>query len=360
MEYESRSLRNDIPVFDNHCHVCFPEPIDVTLQGFENYIHKLNLSALGILSAPRVHHTGVEVDILENLKVLYLKERLSIPVYAYAGFVDHTDDSEEYVQFAKIALEMGFDGFKTLEQHPSNRKKIGKGLCHPSFDPFFDYIGEAGVPIVCHVGDPRFNWDLATASESAKMLGRVYGDGFLSLDALYDEMSEVFRKHPDVKFILAHFYFKSDDYAGLVALMEQYPNICLDLTPGTEMFPGFSRDIEKWKNFFLRYSQRIIMGSDLYGAGYGLNRHRLVRCFLETEEPFVANDRGDVVTPLHLSDTLLADIYSNNVKRLLSCNPKPVDRQKAYAACRDIADRRWDELNEIGKENLQTLLKFWR
>ena len=360
MEYESRSLRNDIPVFDNHCHVCFPNPIDVILQGFENYIRELNLSALSILSGPRSSHSDVEVDILENLKVLYLKERLSIPVYAYAGFVDHTDDSEEYVQFAKSALEMGFDGFKTMEQHPTIHKKIGKGLCHPSFDPFFDYIGEAGVPIVCHVGDPRFNWNLATASESAKMLGRVYGDGFLSLDALYDEMSEVFQKHPDVKFILAHFYFKSDDYDGLVALMEQYPNICLDLAPGTEMFLGFSKDIEKWKGFFLRYSQRIILGSDLYGAGYGLNRHRLVRCFLETEEPFVSNDRGDVVIPLHLQDSLLADIYSNNAKKLLGSEPKPVDRKKAYAACQKIATQRWEELSEMGKMNLETLLKFWK
>lgn len=359
MEYESRIPRNDIPVLDNHCHICFPEPIDDTLNGFESHVRELGISALSILSAPRVTHTGMELDILENLKVLYLKDRLSVPVYAYAGIIDFSDRGEEYVTFAKSALDMGFDGFKSLEQHPTDRLKNGFGLCDPSFDPFFDYIGQAGVPIVCHIGDPRFNWSLDTASESAKALGRVYGSNFPTLDFLYDEMSQVFEKHPNVKYILAHFYFKSDDYDSLAELMERYPNICLDLTPGTEMFFNFSKDIELWNAFFRRYSQRIIFGSDLYGAGYGVNRHRLVRCFLETEKVFVANDEGGIITPINLQDNLLADIYYNNAKRLLGGEPKQVDRQKAYAACKYIAENRFDELNEVGKENLETFLRFW-
>lgn len=359
MEYESRKLRNDIPVMDNHCHVCFPEPIEDTVQGFESHIQELGISALGILSAPRVSHTGMDVDILENLKVLYLKERLSVPVYAYAGIIDFSDQAEDYVSFARSALEMGFDGFKSLEQHPKDRKRLGKGLCDPSFDPFFDYIGQTGVSIVCHVGDPRFNWSFETATESAKMLGRVYDSSYPTLDSLYDEMGEVFKKHPNVKFILAHFYFRTDDYDGLTALMERYPNICLDLTPGTEMFPNFSKDLDLWRNFFLRYSRRIIMGSDLYGAGYGVNRHRLVRCFLETEEPFVANDRGDIILPFHFPADILTDIYCNNAKHLLGGEPKHVDRQKAYAACKYIAENRMGELNEIGKENLRIFMKYW-
>ena len=359
MEYESRKLRTDIPVFDNHCHVCFPEPIEDTQRGFERYIQELGISALGILSAPRVRHTGMDVDILENLKVLYLKERLSVPVYAYAGFIDYSDDGEDYVAFAKSALAMGFDGFKSLEQHPAERKKFGRPLCLPSFDSFFDYLGEVGAPIVCHIGDPRFNWSLDTASESAKMLGRVYDDHFLTLDELYDEMGQVFRKHPNVKFILAHFYFRTDDHDGLVELMECYPNICLDLTPGTEMYLNFSKNPELWRNFFLRYSQRIIMGSDLYGAGYGSNRHRLVRAFLETGEPFAVNDKADVVTPLKLPDKVLSDICFQNARRLLAHDPNPVDREKAFAACKYIAQHRYHELNEIGKENLRTFMKFW-
>ena len=75
-------------IFDNHCHICFPELIDSTVQGFESHIKNLQLTEIGLLSCPRTSHTGQEVDYLENLKVLYLKEHLSVPVYAYAGFLE--------------------------------------------------------------------------------------------------------------------------------------------------------------------------------------------------------------------------------------------------------------------------------
>lgn len=351
----------NIKIIDNHCHICFPEPIENTVKGFEKEIDELELDEIGLLSAPRVEsHTGVKVDILENLKVLYIKERLSIPVYAYAGFVYHTEDSNCYVKFAKEMLEMGFDGFKTLEQHPKNRKEIGKGLNDVSFDAFFDYIEKKKIPVVCHVGDPRRNWDIETATESARTLGRIYGSSFLSLDELYGEMDNLFQKHPEVPIILAHFYFKSDDYDGLEQLMKTYPNIYLDFTPGTEMFIDFSKSKDIWRDFFLRYSKRLIFGSDLYGAGYGVNRHQLVRQFLETSEAFNLLQRGDIVLPVCLPDEVLADIYGRNVKRLLGEVPKQVNRGKVYEYCVDIAENHFHELNDIGRENLQTFLEFWK
>lgn len=352
-------LKNDdLEIFDNHCHVIFKEPVEDTLNGFEQEAKELGISRYAILGCPRSGKYK-EPMVLENLKCLYLKERMSIPTYMYAGFTWHYDDSASYVEFAKTMLEMGADGFKTLEQHPKIRNMVGKGLCDPTFDDFFDYIGRVGAPMVCHVGDPRFNWDMSSASEAAKMLGRVYDDRYLTLDALYGEMEEVFRKHPDVKIILAHFYFKSDDYEGLVELMEQYPNMYLDLTPGAEMFVGFSKDMEKWREFFLRYRKRIILGSDLYGAGYGVNRHKLVRRYLETSEPFIEEESKETVFPMHLPKDVLQDIYGQNAIRVSSPKPKPVDHAKAYALCREIESKYWDQLEDIDKQNLKTLLKFW-
>ena len=357
-----KNKNDDLKIIDNHCHFNFLEPIEDTVRGFKAEAKELGLSGLAVLSCPRTgkRESGSGPDLLENLKGLYLKERMRIPVYAYAGFTWHYDDSASYVEFAKSMLEMGADGFKALEQHPGVRKQVGKGLCDTSFDDFFDYIGKKGVPMVCHVGDPRFNWCKGTASEAAKKLGRVYDDTFLSLDELYGEMEEVLRKHPNVKIILAHFYFKSDDYEGLVSLMERYPNVYLDLTPGAEMFVGFSKDIEKWRGFFLRYSKRIILGSDLYGAGYGVSRHKLVRRYLETSEPFVEEESQETVIPMHLPREVLKDIYAENAIRISSPEPKPVNREKAYASCCDIADNHWDKLNEIERQNLKTFMEFWK
>ena len=90
---------------------------------------------------------------------------MEIPIFAYASFTEHWDDPKKYNQFAKLMLEMGFDGFKSLDEHPNNRKKLGKGLQHPSFSGFFEALDETKSPIVCHVGDPRPNWSAETAYE---------------------------------------------------------------------------------------------------------------------------------------------------------------------------------------------------
>ena len=349
---------NVLQIFDNHCHVRFIQPIDETLEGFEKEAKELGISRYAILACPSLGNDK-EPMILENLKCFYLKDRMSIPTYMYAGFTWHYDDEASYVEFAKTMLEIGADGFKTLEQHPRIRKNVGKGLCHPTFNAFFEYVGRQGVPMVCHVGDPRFNWNMETASEAAKLLGRVYDESYLCLDALYGEMEAVFRKHPEVKIILAHFYFKSDDYDGLTKRMEQYPNLYLDLTPGAEMFVDFSKDIEKWRKFFLRYSKRIIMGSDLYGNGLGVNRHRLVRRYLETSESFLEPELNEVLCPMNLSEDILRDIYSNNAIRVSSSTPKPINRAKAYELCKKMEKECWDRLDNIEQHNLKTMLKFW-
>lgn len=346
--------------FDNHCHVCFPELIENTKRGFETHIEKLGLTGIGLLSCPRTSHTGQEVDVLENLKILYLKDRLSVPVYSYAGFVEHTQDPDAYVAFAKSMMAMGFDGFKALEQHPTNRKKVGKGLCDPSYDGFWSYLEEIKVPMVCHVGDPRKNFSMETADVYAKEHGRAYDETHLSLDELYEEMEQVFSKHPEARIILAHFYFKSDDYEDLVRLMETYPKICLDLTPGAEMFNGFTRDMKKWTEFFKTYYERIILGSDLYGIGYGPERHQLVLRYLKTEEPFVMNAKGDRVTPMHLPEEMVEAITEKNARRLLGGEPKKIDRKLVYEYCLETKERYETILDEIGKANLYTFLDYWK
>ena len=222
-------------------------------------------------------------------------------------------------------------------------------------------MAEQGVPMVCHVADPIDNWDAEKVGEWNRANGRFYDETFPTAEKLYEETEQMLRKHPDAKIILAHFYFKSEDYEELVRYMETYPNLYLDMTPGSEMFLGFTKDIEKWTAFFIKYAKRILMGSDLYGAGYGADRHRLVRRFFESPKPFVMNHEGDhMVTPMHLPEEVLADIYGGNAKRLLGGQPKPVNRKKVYAYCVDIAENHMDELNDIGKENLQTFLDYWR
>ena len=44
--------------------------------------------------------------------------------------------------------------------------------------------------------------------------------------------------------------------------MEEYPNLCLDIVSGTEMYFNFSQDPDRWRKFFIKYQDRILYGTD--------------------------------------------------------------------------------------------------
>lgn len=69
-------------------------------------------------------------------------------------------------------------------------------------------------------------------------------------------------RHPRLKVAFAHLYFCGDDRAHAQRLLDRYPNVSLDLTPGVEMYDHFFADREGWRAFFLRYQDRIQLGTD--------------------------------------------------------------------------------------------------
>ncbi len=360
MEYENRKFKDKFEIIDNHCHVCIRLPIEEMVAGFDKYTKELGISRVGILSSPMTDYAFREYDVLENIEVLYIKEKLGIPVYGYASFVHYFDDPDKYLLLAKTMLDMGFDGFKSLDMHPANRKKIGVGLNHPRYKKFFDYLEETGAAMVTHVSDPRDSWDIEAAKEKGLPLTRIYDSSFLTPDEFYAEMEEVFKNHPKAKLILAHFYFKSEEYDDLVRLMETYPNIYIDFAPGSEMFRGFSKNVDLWRGFMIKYADRLILGSDLYGAGYGMARHRLVRAYFEGTEPFAMTDENDIVIPMNLPDDVLEKIYTTNVLKLIGEEPKPVNHKLAYEYCLYIAENNAEELDELCLENLKIMTDYFK
>ena len=51
---------------------------------------------------------------------------------------------------------------------------------------------------------------------------------------------------------LAHFFFCSENPEKLEEMLEKYPNLCVDITPGGEMYIGFDKRREYFKDFFTK------------------------------------------------------------------------------------------------------------
>jgi hypothetical protein len=131
----------------------------------------------------------------------------------------------------------------------------------------------------------------------------------------------------------------------------------IDLTPGIEMYHNFSADINDARDFFTKYQDRIIFGTDI-GAhallakpGEGIEfdesheRVFLIRNTLENPGEFFLPGKGylfgDPNPPflgLDLPETVLDKLYVKNAERIFGASPRPINPGAIVELC-DRVDR---------------------
>lgn len=286
--------------------------------------------------------------------------------YQYPGttYVFTALDVSNYMRFPKAvgkkmasyAARMrraGCDGVKMIEGKPDMRKT----LPIPDFDdavwePFWRYAEQTALPILWHVNDPQEYWDDAIP-EFAKESGWHYGPDTIHYEEQYRQVDTVMQRHPNLKIIFAHMYFMSAQLDRLAALMEQYPNMCVDLTPGIELYVNLSRNKAAAVEFLTRFQDRVLYGTDI-GARAVLpgkeaplndaeNAQRVAVCrgFLMGDRPFtVAVDNNFLMGEgqLHLQGMGLArdiqqKILHDNFVRLVGGPPQPVQKRLVLKEC---------------------------
>ena len=203
--------------------------------------------------------------IVQNLSALWWKKNYQKIKLRCFGSLHEIDIYREvpYEKQTEELLRLGCDGMKFIHMKPDMRKLLGKGINHPDYDRAFSLMEERGTPVHIHSGDPETFWDLSKMTPYEIARGWYYGDGsFLSREAIYEEDFEMLAKHPKLNVIFAHFFFLSNFPEEAERILDKYPNVRFDLTPGWEMYIGFSKDIDRWQKLFENYSDRILFGTD--------------------------------------------------------------------------------------------------
>lgn len=285
------------------------------------------------------------ISTAENLVCLYQKDKYrGLDISAFAGLYQSAYNEygcEPYEVQLEKALRMGFDGIKLLEEKPQYRKGVGKGINHPDYDAMFELAETQDVPVLIHCNDPRYFWTEEFAGERPDLVKRgwFYGDGtYNTFDELRDETLERIAKHPGVRFVLAHFFFLSDDKDFAVEVMEKYPNVSFDLTPGGEMYLGFSQDIDFWHDFFIKYDDRILLGTDSSAyKDFNDKLNELVYTALSHDRSnFHMPTWGDydikgLELPQEVIDKICYGNYAGFVKK-----KSPVNRDLLYTECENM------------------------
>ncbi len=302
---------------DSHIHIRFTRDEEIDKEIAD--IASAGVTAACILSLP---YRGVA----ENLAAVWQKTRKDIDIRAFGGLHinDRYKDVPPEIQVEKM-LDLGCDGIKIMYS-PDLRRFMKSGLDSREYSKMFGLLEERGTPLNIHVADPEDFWDE----------GRPWHDGFPSKRQLYDEIFRVLDAHPKLKVTFAHFFFLSNFPDEAVRVMEKYPNVWFDLTPGVEMYYNFDKNIDVWHDFFTKYSDRIIFGTDSNTVkSKNCELVELVRRKLcESREIFSQHCYGKdfIVRGLYLDDKTVERIcYTNFFERL--GEKKPVDFEKFHDYC---------------------------
>lgn len=342
---------------DFHYHIQFGELTKDIVPYFEKFRKMFDVEHINVQSIPMEG----KLARLQNLKILMLKD-LMYP-YVFAGFgLYQGEGHKDYLTQLNEGLEQGFDNVKMLEAKPDKRKQLGKPIYDASFDPFYSAIEEKEIVLLMHSGDPSSSWDISTCDEWAIKHGRCYaGEGFLSEEEHYAEVDEVLKRHPKLKLALAHFYFLENDLDRAAEFLDKNPNVMLDLTPGRH-FEAFSKNVEKAREFFTHYADRLIYGTDvndgiltdkaayhdrLYGMTIGMINGNPIPEF-----------RQNGYCSLNLPDDIANKILYENHRRLFGDCPKRVNKQAVIKEILEI-EKELDSLSDTDKRAFLEVKEFY-
>jgi predicted TIM-barrel fold metal-dependent hydrolase len=216
----------------------------------------------------------------------------------------------------------------------------------PRFDPIWETCATRGKPVMIHTSDSygrflpigpdneRYEAGLWRSSPE----GNYYQTGHPTPDVIEKARENMHRKHPRTRFVNAHMAMLYYDMDKVAALLDTYPNADVELSATVQDLGRAPRMI---REFFLKYQDRILFGSD-GNPGRGIEEFWIPHWrFLETfDEHFdhPAQLRSATGAPLHgrwrisgigLPDEVLRKVYYTNALRYLPSVRDSIQRPQA-------------------------------
>lgn len=183
---------------------------------------------------------------------------------------DEPGFSENAVKQAERAKELGAAGFKqekTLGLYLRDSKGQLIKIDDPRLDPFWERLGQLGMPVSIHVGDPAAFWlpfdkNNERWEELRDHKSWWFGDSnkFPPRMDLVNALDRVVARHRGTTFVCVHFGNNPEKVDWVDAALDRNPNMMIDLAA---RLPEIGRqDPQKLHAFFVKHQDRIIFATD--------------------------------------------------------------------------------------------------
>ena len=337
------------------CHVHYALPLEP--ETLISFMDQTDTHMANLVLVPHTQRLSALPD------AMMAKYRYPDRFYVFASL----DPSEYYrhpktlgKHMAKHASRMcrcGCDGIKIIEGKPNMRHILPiPDFDLPCWEPFWAWAETEQMPILWHVNDPEEYWHPELVSEYRRNMGDVYGEKDVGYEEQYGQIFRVLENHPRLKIIFAHFFFLSWDLPRLAKLFDTYPNIRVDMTPGSEMYRILSENHDQAQAFFKKYHTRILYGTDAAArcvmaqlmSGFNwqenLKRVEMINSFFSPETDEIRGSDGAylldvpdfVFKGLDLTEAELDHIFCKNFQAFAGQSPAPVNPRAVIKECSRI------------------------
>lgn len=175
---------------------------------------------------------------------------------------------EKAAQQLELDVKNGACGLKIYKSLGlRNKDTDGKRLAidDPRLSPVWEKCGELGIPVIIHAADPKSFWDPMNGDNERWLeLKTRPGRKRSNTDPapwqqIIDEQHRMFKNHPNTTFINAHFGWYANDLQHLGKLIEEMPNMYVELAA---IIAELGRQPRNAHAFFVKYQDKILFGKD--------------------------------------------------------------------------------------------------
>jgi predicted TIM-barrel fold metal-dependent hydrolase len=243
---------------------------------------------------------------------------------------------------------LGLKAWKTIGLTAKNPDGSYIQADDPRFDPIWAMAAKHDRPVLIHLSDSigRFypispkneRFEAGLWAKPGDVEGNYYQTGHPSHETIEKAREAMHRKHPKTRFVNAHMAMLYYDTEKLGRFLDTHPNADVEISASVQ---DLGRAPRLWREFILKYQDRILMGSD-GDPGRGVDDFWTPHWrFLETyDEHFEhpAQMRTEGGSPGHgrwnisgvgLPDAVLRKIYYQNALRHLPVLKGSIERQLA-------------------------------
>jgi predicted TIM-barrel fold metal-dependent hydrolase len=200
----------------------------------------------------------------------------------------------------------------------------------PQFDLVFRHLAEKGIPLVGHLGEPKNCWlpldEMTTKNDSGyfsrnpqyHMYKHPEFPSYEDQIAARDRMLE---KNPRLKFIGCHLASLEWSVDELADFLDRFPNASVDMAARMgQLFYQTAENHEKVRDFFIRYQDHILYGTDITDRGgekdplHNRMRETWLRDweYMVTDHNLTSNLINGKFRGLKLPKTVIDKIYYKN------------------------------------------------